>query len=141
MGRLNRRFIRRRTENYSAYENHLKSLDEDALLTACDIHPARIDEIVEYLSKPSRLLSFYCQGTNQSTSGVDKNVALINLHLQLGEVGIRGAGSLFVDRTTECDGRQRGRLSVAPIARLPRRHQRHAPRLSGRCVASATRKY
>ena len=30
------------TENFSAYENHLKSLDEDALLAACDIYPARI---------------------------------------------------------------------------------------------------
>ena len=120
VGRVNGRFIRRRTENYSAYQNHLKSLDENELLIACDIHPARIDEIVEYLSKPSRLLSFYCQGTNQSTSGVDKNVALINLHLQLGEVGIRGAGPFLADGTTECDGRKRSRLFVAPIARLPR---------------------
>ena len=61
VGRVNRRFIRRSTENFSAYQNHLDNLDEDALLTACDIHPARIDEIVEYLSKPSRLFSFYCR--------------------------------------------------------------------------------
>ena len=112
IGRVNTRFIRRGTENFSAYENHLKSLDEDALLASCDIHPARIDEIVEYLSKPNRLLSFYCQGTNQSTSGVDKNVALINLHLQLGEVGIRGAGPFsLTGQPNAMGGREVGYLA------------------------------
>ena len=90
----------------------MDSLDEDELLAACDIHPARIDEIVEYLSKPSRLLSFYCQGTNQSTSGVDKNVALINLHLQLGEVGISGAGPFsLTGQPNAMGGREVGYLS------------------------------
>ena len=112
IGRINKHFVRRRTENFSAYQNHLDSLDEDALLAASDIHPARIDEIVEYLSKPSRLLSFYCQGTNQSTRGVDKNVALINLHLQLGEVSIRGAGPFsLTGQPNAMGGREVGYLS------------------------------
>ena len=112
IGRVHQRFVRRNTENFSAYESHLENLDEDALLAACDIHPARIDEIVEYLSKPSRLLSFYCQGTNQSTSGVDKNIALINLHLQLGEVGIKGAGPFsLTGQPNAMGGREVGYLA------------------------------
>ncbi len=112
IGRIDRRFIRRATENFSAYQNHLEALDEKALLAACDIHPARIDELVEYLSKPSRLLSFYCQGTNQSTNGVEKNVALINLHLQLGEVGIKGAGPFsLTGQPNAMGGREVGYLS------------------------------
>ncbi len=111
-GRVARRFVQRNTENYSAYKNHLESLDEDTLLSICDIHPGRIDEIVEYLSKPNRLLSFYCQGTNQSTSGVDKNAALINLHLQLGEVGIKGAGPFsLTGQPNAMGGREVGYLS------------------------------
>lgn len=112
IGRFNRRFVRRHTEHFGAYQHHLEGLDADALLAACKIHPARIDEIVEYLSKPSRLLSFYCQGTNQSTSGVDKNVALINLHLQLGEVGIRGAGPFsLTGQPNAMGGREVGYLA------------------------------
>ncbi len=112
MERVDKRFVQRNTENYSAYKNHLESLDEDTLLSICDIHPGRIDEIVEFLSKPSRLLSFYCQGTNQSTNGVDKNVALINLHLQLGEVGKRGAGPFsLTGQPNAMGGREVGYLS------------------------------
>src|SRR5690606_32919830 len=39
-------------------------------------------------------LSMYCQGLNQSTSGTDKNTALINLHLATGQIGKPGAGPL-----------------------------------------------
>ena len=112
IGRVDKRFVQRNTENFSAYKNHIESLNEDTLLSICDVHPGRIDEIVEFLSKPSRLLSFYCQGMNQSTSGVDKNVALINLHLQLGEVGIRGAGPFsLTGQPNAMGGREVGYLS------------------------------
>jgi assimilatory nitrate reductase catalytic subunit len=37
-------------------------------------------------------LSLYCQGLNQSSSGTDKNAALINLHLATGQIGKPGAG-------------------------------------------------
>ena len=37
-------------------------------------------------------LSLYCQGLNQSSSGTDKNAALINLHLATGHIGKPGAG-------------------------------------------------
>jgi assimilatory nitrate reductase catalytic subunit len=39
-------------------------------------------------------LSLYCQGLNQSSSGTDKNSALINLHLATGQIGKPGAGPL-----------------------------------------------
>ena len=112
-GRVDRRFIQRNTENYSAYQHQLENLDEGTLLSICDIHPGRIDEIVEFLSKPnSRLLSFYCQGTNQSTSGVEKNSALINLHLQLGEVGKSGSGPFsLTGQPNAMGGREVGYLS------------------------------
>lgn len=112
-GRIDRRFIQRHTENYSAYQHQLENLDEGTLLSICDIHPGRIDEIVEYLSKPnSRLLSFYCQGTNQSTSGVEKNNALINLHLQLGELGKSGSGPFsLTGQPNAMGGREVGYLS------------------------------
>ena len=68
--------------------------------------------MVYIITYPKTLLSFYCQGTNQSTSGVDKNVALINLHLQLGEVGRRGAGPFsLTGQPNAMGGREVGYLS------------------------------
>ncbi|MDA1193048.1 MAG: molybdopterin-dependent oxidoreductase, partial [Candidatus Poribacteria bacterium] len=75
-GRVDERFVGRRTEGFSASFAHLAALDEKTLLAACDVHPGRIDEVVELLSDDARFLSFYCQGTNQSVAGVDKNLAL-----------------------------------------------------------------
>ncbi len=112
IGRMDAPFIRRRTEDFSSYAAHLKALDEEVLLKTCDIHPARVDEMVEYLTTPCRLLSFYCQGTNQSTQGVEKCLALQNLHLQLGEIGKKGAGPFsLTGQPNAMGGREVGYLS------------------------------
>jgi ferredoxin-nitrate reductase len=112
LGRVDERFARRYAEGFSAYRAMLGALDEKTMLEACDVHPARIDEVVELLAEPSRLLSFYCQGTNQSVVGVDKNVALINLHLQLGEVGKPGSGPFsLTGQPNAMGGREVGYLS------------------------------
>jgi len=112
MGRIDERFVKRRTEGFGAYRAMLEALDEKVLLVACDVHTARVDEVVEFLSEPVRLLSFYCQGANQSAHGVDKNVALINLHLQLGEVGKKGAGPFsLTGQPNAMGGREVGYLS------------------------------
>ncbi|MBN4061143.1 nitrate reductase [bacterium AH-315-I18] len=112
INRLDESFIRRSTEGFDEYQTQLRWLDERALLEACDIHPARIDEVVYALSDDVRLLSFYCQGTNQSIRGVDKNVALIQLHMQLGEIGKPGAGPFsLTGQPNAMGGREVGYLS------------------------------
>ncbi len=112
LGRVDERFAKRHTEAFSEYRAMLELLDEKKLLAACDVHPARIDEVVELLSDDCRFLSFYCQGTNQSVVGVDKNVALINLHLQLGEVGKPGSGPFsLTGQPNAMGGREVGYLS------------------------------
>ncbi len=112
MNRLDESFIRRSTEGFDEYKMQLQWLDEQALLNACDVHPARIDEVVYTLSEEPRLLSFYCQGTNQSIRGVDKNVALIQLHLQLGEIGKPGSGPFsLTGQPNAMGGREVGYLS------------------------------
>jgi anaerobic selenocysteine-containing dehydrogenase len=112
LGRIDKRFIRRSTEGFEGYRKFLQGLDDDALLSACNIHPARVAEVVEYLTEPCRLLSFYCQGTNQSVQGVDKCLAIHNLHLQLGEIGKRGSGPFsLTGQPNAMGGREAGYLS------------------------------
>ncbi len=55
----------------------------------------REDQIVQaaqWFGGSAATLSLYCQGLNQSSSGTDKNAALINLHLATGQIGKPGAG-------------------------------------------------
>ena len=45
-----------------------------------------------WFGEANAVLSLYCQGLNQSSSGTAKNAALINLHLATGQIGRPGAG-------------------------------------------------
>ncbi|MBL0149915.1 MAG: molybdopterin-dependent oxidoreductase [Ideonella sp.] len=57
-------------------------------------------------------LSLYCQGLNQSSSGTDKNTALINLHLATGQIGRPGAGPLsLTGQPNAMGGREVGGLA------------------------------
>ncbi|AEG93764.1 nitrate reductase [Ramlibacter tataouinensis] len=57
-------------------------------------------------------LSLYCQGLNQSTSGTDKNAALINLHLACGQIGKPGAGPFsLTGQPNAMGGREVGGLA------------------------------
>jgi assimilatory nitrate reductase catalytic subunit len=57
-------------------------------------------------------LSLYCQGLNQSTSGTDKNAALINLHLLTGQIGKPGAGPFsLTGQPNAMGGREVGGLA------------------------------
>ena len=57
-------------------------------------------------------LSLYCQGLNQSSSGTDKNAALINLHLATGQIGKPGAGPFsLTGQPNAMGGREVGALA------------------------------
>ena len=57
-------------------------------------------------------LSLYCQGLNQSSSGTDKNTALINLHLATGQIGQPGAGPFsLTGQPNAMGGREVGGLA------------------------------
>ncbi len=57
-------------------------------------------------------LSLYCQGLNQSSSGTDKNAALVNLHLACGQIGRPGAGPFsLTGQPNAMGGREVGGLA------------------------------
>ena len=80
-------FIEQSTQGYAAYRDALLAQSPDVLLQAAGVDEDMMNEAVSLFMLADKRLSFYCQGLNQSTRGVDKNIALINLHMQLGEVG------------------------------------------------------
>ncbi|MEM6259603.1 MAG: nitrate reductase [Planctomycetota bacterium] len=92
LGEIDRAYIDAHTEGFGELSDLLKACDPVELYEAAGIDATQIEAFVQMLCGDRRLLSFYCMGANQSTSGVEKNTAIINLHLMLGEVGKVGAG-------------------------------------------------
>ena len=84
-------------------------------------------------------LSLYCQGLNQSSSGTDKNAALINLHLACGQIGRPGAGPFSLTGQAQRDGRAGGGRTGQPAERAPRPVQSGPPRRSGGAVGRRLR--
>ena len=94
MEHIDKRSVKRNPQGFNTYRKYLETLDDQTLISAHQLHPARIDEVVEFLTMPGHLLSFYYPENGQNTHGVGIDVTLMNLHLQLGQVGVKGSGYL-----------------------------------------------
>jgi ferredoxin-nitrate reductase len=112
-------FIAQSTEGFELIDDLLDRLDRPAMLEACGVPEAQIKLAASWMSNGDtptpakrRLLSCYCMGTNQSSRGTDKNTALIDLHLMLGQVGKPGAGPFsLTGQPNAMGGREVGYLA------------------------------
>lgn len=91
-GDIDLNFIKSHTDGFEAYRKEVmqKTLQEAAAI--CDIS---IDDILlaaKYIGNAKGFLTFWAMGLNQSASGVNKNLALINLNLITGHIGKPGSG-------------------------------------------------
>jgi ferredoxin-nitrate reductase len=111
-GRVDASFVEAKTNGFPAFVEFLRDLDEPLLHRAVDVEPACIDALVERIGTASAMLSFYCMGLGQSTSGVAKHNSLINLHLLTGHIGRAGAGPFsLTGQPNAMGGREVGLLA------------------------------
>lgn len=112
IGKFDAGFARAKAEDLDKYANFVLELDEAALRRAVDVEPACIDALVERIAGARAMLSFYCMGLGQSTSGVAKHNSLINLHLLTGNIGKPGAGPFsLTGQPNAMGGRETGLLA------------------------------
>lgn len=90
-GMLDMAYINVHTEGFEALKNTVREYTPKMVSDICGIREADILTAAKWFGT-GPTLSMYCQGLNQSTSGTDKNAALINLHLATGQIGKPGAG-------------------------------------------------
>ncbi len=86
---LDQRYIAAHTEGF---EKLVLDWTPERAAAVCDVPAEKIVAVAWAFASARSALSLYCQGLNQSTSGTDKNCALINLHLATGQIGRPGAG-------------------------------------------------
>jgi assimilatory nitrate reductase catalytic subunit len=92
-GLLDMAYIQAHTTGFEALKDTVREYTPKMVADICGIKEADIINAAKWFGA-GPTLSMYCQGLNQSTSGTDKNAALINLHLATGQIGKPGAGPL-----------------------------------------------
>jgi assimilatory nitrate reductase catalytic subunit len=74
---------------------------------------AQLNAFFDLLAKHPRTLTVFSMGANQSTGGVDKGSAIINLHLATGRIGKPGAGPFSITgQPNAMGGREVGGLAT-----------------------------
>ena len=111
-GGLHEAFIAERT---SGWDELAASLAGWSAERAADITGLAAQEIVDAartIASNGPMLTLWTMGASQSTSGVDKNLALINLSLATGNIGCPGAGPFsLTGQPNAMGGREAGGLA------------------------------
>src|SRR6267378_2952276 len=91
-GRLNQKFIHAHTEGWDAVRASVAAWTPARAAAECGVPEQEIHRAAFWFGQSSEALSLWTMGVNQSTTGVAKNLAIINLHLATGKIGRPGSG-------------------------------------------------
>jgi assimilatory nitrate reductase catalytic subunit len=88
---LDQNYIDAHTEGFAAARTLANDYPPERAAGICGVPVADLVTAARWFAR-GPTLSLYCQGLNQSTSGTEKNAALIHLHLATAQIGKPGAG-------------------------------------------------
>ncbi|MCA1926751.1 MAG: nitrate reductase, partial [Thiobacillus sp.] len=109
--RIDRAYIDAHTEGWAALRDCVRETTPEKAAAICGVAAQDIVAAARWFAD-GPTLSLYCQGLNQSSCGVDKNAALINLHLASGQIGKPGAAPLsLTGQPNAMGGREVGGLA------------------------------
>jgi assimilatory nitrate reductase catalytic subunit len=115
-GHADRRFIDAHTSGFDALRDAVRNFTPAETARLCGIEEEALVQAARWFGA-GPTLSLYCQGLNQSSSGTDKNAALINLHLLTGQIGRRGAGPFsLTGQPNAMGGREVGGMATLSSA-------------------------
>jgi len=111
-GSFSPEFIRDHTEKYEAYRSRVfeRTVEESAVI--CGLSVDDIRQAAAWIGDANAYISLWTMGLNQSVSGVNKVLSLIDLHLLTGQIGRPGAGPFsLTGQPNAMGGRETGGLS------------------------------
>jgi len=91
-GWTQRDYIDRHTSGFDELKASVRDCTPERVAEVCGIKKEDLFTAAKWFATSAATLSLYCQGLNQSSSGTDKNAALVNLHLATAQIGRAGAG-------------------------------------------------
>ncbi len=84
----------------------------DSVAQVCGLSIESVEQFYQWFAETAKTVTFYSQGVNQSSSGVDKSNAIINCHLATGRVGQVGASPFSITgQPNAMGGREVGGLA------------------------------
>jgi ferredoxin-nitrate reductase len=112
-GLLTRDFIDRRTSGWAETAAVARSWHLGRAAEVTGVAPELIESAARAFGGARAALSFWAMGVNQNTDGVDRSLALINLHLATGQIGRPGAGPFsLTGQPNAMGGREVGGLAA-----------------------------
>ena len=121
------RYLHRSGRTDHTYIGHLEGV-EDAIAAGgtvadvagiCGLRQPEITAFYELFARTPKTVTLFSQGVNQSSAGVDKVNAIINVHLLTGRIGKPGAGPFSITgQPNAMGGREVGALSNLLAAHL-----------------------
>ncbi|GAB2598940.1 hypothetical protein GCM10027190_53650 [Spirosoma areae] len=112
-------FITNHADGFVAYREQVMQRTIAEAAELCGISPESIQQTADWIGRSKGFLSLWTMGLNQSVIGVNKNLALINLHLITGQIGKPGSGPFsLTGQPNAMGGRETGGLAnVLPAHR------------------------
>ncbi|RLJ70460.1 ferredoxin-nitrate reductase [Hydrogenivirga caldilitoris] len=110
-GWIDYRFVENYTEGFEEALETARKFPPELAASVCDVKPEDIHLVAEVFAKSEKLISFWCQGLNQSVNGTMKNLALINLHLAKGRLNEKGCPFSLTGQPNAMGGREVGYLT------------------------------
>jgi len=120
-GKLDKDYIAKHCQGFDQTLQTAQSQFTDiaAVATACDIELSLLLESYQIFAETDNVVTFFSQGINQSSTGVDKGNAIINCHLATGKIGREGADAFSITgQPNAMGGREVGGLSTQLAAHL-----------------------
>lgn len=106
-------YVEAHVEGYSAAFEAARTVGSIPQVSqVCGVPESQISEFFRMFARTARTVTIFSQGINQSSSGVDKANAIINVHLGTGRIGKPGMGPFSVTgQPNAMGGREVGGLA------------------------------
>ena len=95
-GYHDKKFIEKYTQNFPLLKKEIYKYSLKEAAKACGIYVEDIKQIAALIGSSKAFLTLWSSGINQSSIGVSKNNALINLSILTGNIGKPGAGPFLL---------------------------------------------
>ena len=112
-------FVEQHTNGFTTFYNKLKRQPKTKMLKRTGLSKNQFEEFMTLFYENQNIISAWTMGLNQSVQGVDKNLALINLHLISGKINKSGNGPFsLTGQPNAMGGREVGGLSTTLAVHL-----------------------
>ncbi|WP_339723264.1 nitrate reductase [uncultured Paraglaciecola sp.] len=109
---LNSAYITANTQGFEQVIEHCESWTISRVAKQCDINELELLSFYRLFAQTDKVVTAYCMGVNQSSSGTDKANSIINSHLATGKIGREGCGPFsLTGQPNAMGGREVGGLA------------------------------